>query len=287
MAAARKVKLDCDASFSEAAKKTVKLRAAEVFAHSEGVLDLELVEGVHDMRVATRRLRAALEVFEPCFPHKRHRKALKKVKGLADALGERRDADVEIILLESLAEEATEADRGPLGELIEALRVRRAEANESLAPVVTPKRLKKLRRRLKKLVKKAGTDAAGPLRPNVGRIVSVRLDELRGLVDEALRPEASKAQHEMRIAAKRLRYVLEIFEPCLGEQADAAWRAAKQLQSILGDLHDCDLMLAKVEQIGSVAAVLRGRRRRLYRDFVALWQGEASRGTWAALETSL
>jgi CHAD domain-containing protein len=157
VAGARKVRLDCDASFSKAAKKTVKTRAAEVFAHSEGVLDLGKAERVHDMRVATRRLRAALEVFEPCFPRKRHRKALKKVKRLADALGERRDADVEITMLEGLLEEAAEADRGALDELIEALRVRQAEANESLASHVTPKRLKRLRRQLKKLVEEAGS----------------------------------------------------------------------------------------------------------------------------------
>jgi len=106
------------------------------------------------MRVATRRLRAALEVFETCFPLKRHHKALKRVKALADALGERRDADVEIAMLEGLLDEAAEADRGSLLTLIEELRVRQAEANESLAPYVTPKRLKRLRRRLKKLVKK-------------------------------------------------------------------------------------------------------------------------------------
>jgi len=108
------------------------------------------------MRVATRRLRAALEVFEPCFPRKRHHKALKKVKALADALGERRDADVEIATLEGLLDEAAEADRGALLALIDELRARQAEANEALAPYVAPKRLKKLRRRLKKLTKKAG-----------------------------------------------------------------------------------------------------------------------------------
>jgi len=155
VAGARKVRLDCDASFSKAAKQTVKVRAAEVFAHSEGVLDLGDIERVHDMRVATRRLRAALEVFEPCFPRKRHRKALKKVKRLADALGMRRDADVEIALLESLADEAAGADRAALHTLTDELRLRQAEANEALATYVAPKRLKRLRRRLKKLVKKA------------------------------------------------------------------------------------------------------------------------------------
>lgn len=157
MAGARKVELDCEGSFSRAAAKIVKVRSKEVFAHSEGVLDLADVERVHDMRVATRRLRAALEVFESCFPRKRQRKALKKVKALADALGERRDADVEIALLEGLVDEAAEADRDALRELIEELRVRQAEANEALAPYVASKRLKKLRRRLKKLAKRAGS----------------------------------------------------------------------------------------------------------------------------------
>jgi CHAD domain-containing protein len=129
-------------------------------------------------------------------------------------------------------------------------------------------------------------DPHGPLAPNVGQIISVRLDELRGFAEAALAPDASEAQHNLRIAAKRLRYVLEIFESCLGEQAKAARGAAKRLQSVLGDLHDCDLMLAKVDHIGSVAAVLRSRRERLFHDFVELWQAEASKGTWAALETS-
>lgn len=156
MARARKVELDCEASFGTAAARAVKIRSKEVFEHSEGVLDLGDVERVHDMRVATRRLRAALEIFEPCFPGKRHRKALKKVKALADALGERRDADVEIAQLKGLVEDVAEVDRGALLALIEEVRVRQGQANETLAPYVAPKRLKKLRRRLKKLVKKAG-----------------------------------------------------------------------------------------------------------------------------------
>jgi CHAD domain-containing protein len=132
-----------------------------------------------------------------------------------------------------------------------------------------------------------GLDPEGPLRPNVAQIVSVRLDELREFVEDVFAPDASKAQHDMRIAAKRLRYGLELFAPCLGEEVKAARTAAKRLQSVLGDLHDCDLMLAKVEHIGSVAAVLRERRERLFHDFVELWQAEASKGTWAALGASL
>lgn len=128
-----------------------------------------------------------------------------------------------------------------------------------------------------------GLDPRAPLRPSAARIVRTRLDELRGFANEALAPGAATAQHDLRIAAKRLRYVLEIVGPCIGEEAKAARDAAKELQSVLGDLHDCDLMLAKVEEIGSVAALLRQRRERLLHEFIELWQAEASKGTWAAL----
>jgi CHAD domain-containing protein len=130
-------------------------------------------------------------------------------------------------------------------------------------------------------------DPAAPLRPNAARIVRTRLDELRGFADEALASNAGRSQHDMRIAAKRLRYVLEIVGPCIGEEARAARRAAKDLQSVLGDLHDCDLMLSKVEHIASLAALLRERRERLFHQFVEQWQAEASKGTWAALERAL
>jgi CHAD domain-containing protein len=132
-----------------------------------------------------------------------------------------------------------------------------------------------------------GLDPSGPLRPNAGRIVRTRLDELRGSAEAALAPDAGEAQHNMRIAAKRLRYVLEVVGPCIGEEARAARVAAKQLQSVLGDLHDCDLMLPKAEGIESLAAILHARRERLFHSFVELWQAEASKGTWAALDRAL
>lgn len=138
-----------------AAARVIEVRASEVFEHSDGVLDVESIEPLHDMRVATRRLRAALEVFEPCFPAKRHRKTLKRVKALADALGERRDADVEIESLRSFLTEAPAADREAIEALIERLGEEQREANEALAPYVERKRLKKLWRRLGKLVKAA------------------------------------------------------------------------------------------------------------------------------------
>jgi CHAD domain-containing protein len=152
----RGVEFDCEAPFAAVAARVVATRAEELFEHSAGVLDLDDVERVHDMRVASRRLRAALEIFEPCFPRKPWRKAKKRVKSLADALGERRDPDVAVELLEGLAGKVAADDREAFDKLIEDLQARRRRANEELAAAVAPKRLRKLRRRLSRLVEEAG-----------------------------------------------------------------------------------------------------------------------------------
>jgi CHAD domain-containing protein len=135
--------------------------------------------------------------------------------------------------------------------------------------------------------KVAGLDPAAPLAANASRIVRTRLDELRSFDEQALMPQATVAQHDMRIAAKRLRYVLEIVGPCVGDRAEPARRAAKKLQSVLGDIHDCDLMLPSVEHVESLATAIRERRERLFHEFVRLWQQQASSSTWAALEAAL
>jgi CHAD domain-containing protein len=144
-------------AFATVAARVVELRARELAEHAEGVLDTADIERVHDMRVATRRLRAALEVFEPCFPRKRFKAALREVKALADALGERRDRDVTLESLDRFIAEAAAADRPGVRNLAASLREEQAEANLKLAPSVSPNRLAALGERLMELV--AAADA--------------------------------------------------------------------------------------------------------------------------------
>jgi CHAD domain-containing protein len=147
---------DCSEPFGQAAARVVDVRAVEVLAHSKGVLDTAEIDRVHDMRVATRRLRAAMELFEPCFPPKLYRKARKEVKALADALGERRDRDVEIEFLERFLEEGVDGDDfEPLAQLVVQRRVEQLQANDDLVPFVSAERLDKLRRRLGELTEAA------------------------------------------------------------------------------------------------------------------------------------
>jgi CHAD domain-containing protein len=152
--------LTADLLYGEAAAKIVSVRGGELAEHAQGVLDTGDIERVHDMRVATRRLRAALEIFEPCFPAKAHGQALTEVKRLADALGERRDRDVAIAALHGFNDQMAAPDRRGVTSLIEQFRAEQEAANEGLAPLVSEENLKALRENLDELISGARAAAA-------------------------------------------------------------------------------------------------------------------------------
>jgi hypothetical protein len=172
-------------------------------------------------------------------------------------------------------------------------------------------------RRVKKL------DPTAPLAENAARIVRVRLDELRSFAPKAIDGRKVKAQHDMRIAAKRLRYVLEATEFCFGRPGQTARRRARDLQDVLGELHDCDVMLPRVREhleelrsrdaeairaragdapdldprlvgraphrtayrgLESLTAYVQARRALLFDRFRDLWRRQEEKGTWDRLE---
>lgn len=93
-----------------------------------------------------------------------------------------------------------------------------------------------------------GLDPKGPLIDNAARILRLRLAELRSFMPDALDRRNETEQHDLRIAAKRLRYVLELSEFCFGAEAERARRRAREIQDVLGDLHDCDMMTPRIAE---------------------------------------
>jgi hypothetical protein len=95
-----------------------------------------------------------------------------------------------------------------------------------------------------------GLDPDGALADNAERIVLVRLGELCGFMPAAADPGEIVALHDMRIAAKRLRYILEITGPCFGPYAKTATRHVRELQDLLGEIHDCDVQIPATAAFG-------------------------------------
>jgi CHAD domain-containing protein len=127
-----------------------------------------------------------------------------------------------------------------------------------------------------KAAKVKGLKPAKPLQGNAATIVAARLEELHGFADEALQPGATEVQHDMRIAAKRLRYALELTELCFEPAAKPARHAARELQGILGDLRDAEAMLANAAGIASLESLLRTRQELLFARFQEFWGEEAT-----------
>jgi CHAD domain-containing protein len=163
-----------------------------------------------------------------------------------------------------------------------------------------------------------GLDPEAPLADNAERIVRVRLDELTSFMPKASDPEEIVALHDMRIAAKRLRYVLEVTGSCFGPYAANAVKQAKDLQDLLGEIHDCDVQLPEVaaflgelveEDVAAAGASpsdlartpnrrayaglvalqvhLRARRRALFADFLEMWRDLERKGFSARLAFAL
>ena len=153
MAKARDIEaLECDMPYARAAAHIVAVRVQGLFAHADGVLDVTDIERVHDMRVATRRLRAVLEIFAPCFPAGEHKAVLRDVKRLADALGARRDPDVQLAALERFEQATAKADAPGIEAFAGRLREEQAAANAGLAAALAEAEADELEERLERLV---------------------------------------------------------------------------------------------------------------------------------------
>jgi CHAD domain-containing protein len=146
-----------------------------------------------------------------------------------------------------------------------------------------------------------GLDPDLPFRENAEKIAAVRIAEVWKLGERAHDPHQVKALHDMRIAAKRLRYLLEITEVCFGEPAKEGAKVARRMQDMLGEIHDCDVMSERVRSrelatepgdpryigLEALASYLEARRRVLHRQFVDYWTKLEQKGFRGRLEQGL
>ena len=214
------------------------------------------IEAVHQMRVASRRLRAALSIFETVLPNqpvKRWRKAVKKV---TRSLGAARDLDVQIEFVQKFQKDhgSEKRHRPGLERLVLRLSQQRAVQQPSVLRAMDEIERSRILDQVAQFARK--TFAQGRLaRVTPGGTVSMqfaqeavraRLGDLVSYESYVSQPDCVAQMHEMRIAAKRLRYTLEIFQPVFGSPIKPFIRSAKQFQTLTGDLHDMDVWLVRL-----------------------------------------
>jgi CHAD domain-containing protein len=128
--------LECSDSFRAAALKTVQTRFEEMASFTAAALEGRDEHGVHDMRVASRRLRAALELFKDALLKKHFTPVLRDVKRLADSLGAVRDSDVLIARLKKDKSRRSRPQQKVLREMIGELSEKRRLAREELESTI-------------------------------------------------------------------------------------------------------------------------------------------------------
>ena len=252
MAKAKRIKgISCSSEAPAAMKLVLVTRFGELYGFGAAALDWTDPEGVHSMRVASRRLRSALRDFTPYLHKRRLSSVLKSLRDIADALGEVRDQDVAIMALEKL-QSHTPNDVGPaLKQVVEARKEIRDQARRELTAMLEADQLSQLESSFVASVDEATVGGTvhrqSPLPISFLKmsraIILDRLKELEKLSNGLFRPFDVENLHEMRIAAKRLRYAIELFQQCWGRPMAAYAKRTAQMQTSLGDVHDCDVWI--------------------------------------------
>lgn len=117
--------LDGSTAFRVAIGKIIETRFDEMMRHRAGTILGRDSEELHDMRVSSRRLRAAMDVATECFPAKRYRYYHQTVKQLTDVLGGVRDCDVLRETLLAYRDTRPEAERPAVNRMLQRLRQER------------------------------------------------------------------------------------------------------------------------------------------------------------------
>ena len=225
----------------------------EFFSRLQKVLKSFKEDDVHDLRVASRRLREGLALFAPCLPPGKLRRIDKQVKKVTKMLGELRNTDEAYLFFSQLPPEETGKSRQEIEELLSGLKRERKKAHRKLKKDLGGVDPAPLRSEILALGRKQnlfGEDAAGSfagIAAFAGDAIAERAQTVQEILPEALHEEAVEAQHALRIAVKKLRYRLEIIAPLVTQRYQELHDTLKGYQDVLGKLHDVVVFREMVE----------------------------------------
>ncbi len=305
-----------------------------VLSEIDGVRSGKDIEHIHRMRVASRRLRAALPLFKSCYPKKKFRAWMRELQKITRALGDARDTDVQMVFLERLKKEKTRQKgidsrshaRGAVHPVdVETILLSRLEKKRQKLQKIVQSALENLERSgipedmratCSELITRTGHTRAKPgafgIPPVSAVRISRRLSAFMQYECHVYNPDAVAEHHAMRIAAKKLRYTMEVYAPLYRRNLKKSLGRLKKIQEILGDLHDCDVWINTVKamiltersspvkdpaspetegsRVTSYRHFLSDRekeRKHIYRRLVRYWESAGGTHIWDELRVTL
>ncbi|MEE9187257.1 MAG: CHAD domain-containing protein [Bacteroidota bacterium] len=238
---------------------------------------------VHDVRVASRRLLSALDVIESWTQVKKIKTARKELKQILKTFSSVRDAHVQQIVLRDLAR-TTPAVRRLIDHLQtqEKKRIRRSVKRiRSLKPTATRKLMKGIRQWSGLIAFAGAANLNGNLAALARRSLAAQFIKVESLC-RAINRRNLQILHQMRIAFKKYRYTAEFLRPFLPRGADQLLKRMHDYQTVLGDIHDLEVLIAttrefagklrrsapKTVRLGSTLRLLSQRKRELVSDAI-------------------
>jgi len=281
----------------------------------DGVRAAEDIEYVHRMRVASRRMRSALVLFKHCFSKKDYQQINSQMRTVTKALGEARDLDVQMDVLNEAESQFTDERLKPgIKRLILRLANRRTEAQTHVKLSIDQLEQERVLETTANYLTQFQS-AKGQVYLFSPSLYQLAFKGIKTRIDELLKhepyihdPNNQVELHAMRISAKRLRYTLEAFEDLYGSRMKPFINTMKDLQDLLGLIHDMDVWAAFIPEfieeersriVGYFAndrplkRLLPGLeafrvsrlevRAKAYDDFILLWQEITSQNLWQNL----
>ncbi|MDZ7362617.1 MAG: CHAD domain-containing protein [candidate division KSB1 bacterium] len=285
------------------ARQLILERVAELAKHEGGTRAGEEIEALHDMRVASRRLREALEIFQFCFPPKIYDRLYARVRRITRALGQARNADVAVdYFAKLLAGSHQLIEQVALQDLLRRLVKQQARLRKEMQDELDEVQPANLLPRFEKAFDNLPPIPASRQRGSrtalqlARRLFAQRLHEVFACYRLVQGEGDVEGLHNVRIAVKKLRYALETLDFAAGEHVKENLKFFKKLQTVLGDLHDRDVFLEITQKrlnklqkqafadhllsgYQPVVATITSQRRDFYANYVKLF-GQAKIQDW-------
>lgn len=289
--------LEPDIPFRIAATIILEAKAQSIFALEKTVRSGKDAEALHDMRVASRRLREAMEIFQACYEPTAFKKHYRAVRRVTRTLGTARNLDVCIDFLSGLRKHVQEeGEQEVVSYLLSQQKKERKRAHKKMVRKMDKLDLKGLEKSLCAFFSNPVSDREAEENQDMASrartIVKDRLENVFGY-REAIEDEPDvDALHQMRIATKKLRYTMETLYIAFDHNGfDKIYGAVKGLQERLGNIHDLDVFMdmvgdakekaedrkrtrALVPGMIRVRERIRAQRHELYKQFMGFIQGQ-------------